>query len=87
MYTKKELKAAAGIIRQIAREQHVPEEQVRSDMLEAINAARSAARSDPSPAAQAQWASFHYAGTAPTPEEFILWMAAKTKAALGGYPQ
>jgi len=83
MYTKKELKTAAGIIRPIAREQHVPEEQVRSDMQEAM----SAARNDPSPAVQAQWASFHYAGTAPTPEEFILWLAAKTKTALGGYPQ
>ncbi len=73
MYTEKELKAAAGIITQIAREHHVPEEQVRSDMREAINAARN----NPSPAVRAQWASFHYASAEPTPEEFILWMAAR----------
>lgn len=77
MYTEKELKVAAGIIARIAREHHVPEEQARSDMREAMNAARN----DPNPAVQAQWASFHYAGTAPTPEEFILWMAEKAKAA------
>ena len=40
MYTEKELKAAAKIIRRIAREHHVPEEQVRSDMTEAMNAGR-----------------------------------------------
>ena len=32
MYTEKEWNAATKIIRQIAREHHVPEEQVRSDM-------------------------------------------------------
>lgn len=80
MYTEKELKAAAGIITRIARAHHVPEEQVRSDMREAMNAARS----DPSPAIQAQWASFHYAGTEPTPEEFIAWLAAKTKTVSDG---
>lgn len=80
MYTEKELKAAAGIITQIAREHHMPEEQVRSDMQEAMNAARA----NPDPAAQAQWASFHYAGAAPTPEEFILWLAEKAKKVTGG---
>ncbi len=80
MYTEKELKAAAGIITQIAREHHVPEEQVRSDMREAM----SIARNDPSPAVRAQWASFHYAGTEPTPEELIAWLAVKTKTASEG---
>ncbi len=80
MYTEKELKAAAGIITQIARAHHVPEEQVRSGMREAINAARN----DPDPEVQARWAAFHYAGAEPTPEEFILWLAAKAKAASGG---
>ncbi len=74
MYTERELKAAANIITQIARAHHVPEEQVRSDMREAMNAARN----DPSPAARARWAAFPYAAAEPTPEEFILWLAAET---------
>jgi len=37
MYTKRELKRAAGIIRQIARDNHVTEEEVRRDMKEAIS--------------------------------------------------
>lgn len=73
MYTKKELKIAADIIRQIAREHHVPEAQVRADMEEAMDAARS----NPDPAVQARWAAFRYTGTKPTVEEFIVW-ASKT---------
>ncbi len=75
MYTEKELKSAADIITRIARAHHVPEEQVRADMREAMDAARS----DPSPAARAQWAAFPYAAAEPTPEEFILWLAAETR--------
>lgn len=75
MYTKKELRAAADIIRQVACNHHLPEAQVRRDMEEAMNAARSS----PDPAVQARWASFHYAGAEPTLEEFILWAAAKAK--------
>ncbi len=69
MYTKKERKAAAEIIKRIAREHHVPEAQVRADMEEAINAGRNS----PDPAVQARWAAFRYDGAEPTPEEFILW--------------
>lgn len=75
MYTQKELEAASDIIRQIAREHHVPEEQVRSDMEEAMNAGRS----NPDPSVQARWASFHYAGEEPTVEEFILWTASMAR--------
>ncbi len=71
MYTEKELKAAADIIKQIAREHHVSEEQVRLDLQEAMNAGRN----NPDPAVQARWATFHYAGEEPTVEEFILWTA------------
>ncbi len=71
MYTEKELKAAAGIIRQIACEHQVPAEQVRSDMTEAM----SAGRSNPDPAVQARWATFRFSGKEPTVEEFILWAA------------
>ena len=41
MYTKRELKRAAEIIRQIARGRQVTEEEVRRDMKEAMDAGRS----------------------------------------------
>ncbi len=72
MYTEKEWNAATKIIGQIAQEHHVPEEQVRSDMEEAINAGRI----HPNPAVQAWWATFRFSGKEPTVEEFILWAAA-----------
>lgn len=75
MYTKRELKRAAGIIRQIARDNHVTEEEVRRDMKEAMDAGRR----NPDPAVQAKWAGFEYAGDEPTLEEFILWMAEKIR--------
>ena len=75
MYTKRELKRAAGIIRQIARDNHVTEEEVRRDMKEAMDAGRS----NPDPAVQAKWADFEYVGDEPTLEEFILWMAGQIK--------
>lgn len=74
MYTEKERKAAADIIRRIARAHHVPEAQVRADMEEAMNAGRN----NPDPAVQARWAAFPYAGEKPTIEEFILWVAGMT---------
>ena len=40
MYTKRELKRAAEIIRQIARDNHVTEEEVRRDMKEAMEIGR-----------------------------------------------
>ena len=75
MYTKRELKRAAGIIRQIARDNHVTEEEVRRDMKEAMDAGRN----NPDPAVQAKWARFEYVGDEPTLEEFILWMVGQIK--------
>ena len=75
MYTKRGLKRAAGIIRQIAREHNVTEDEVRRDMNEAMDAGRS----NPDPAVQAKWAGFEYAGDEPTLEEFIMWMAGQIK--------
>lgn len=72
MYTKRELKRAAGIIRQIARDNRVTEE-VRRDMKEAMDAGRN----NPDPAVQEKRGGFEYAGDEPTLEEFILWMATK----------
>lgn len=75
MYTKRELEAVTNIIREIARKNNVPEAQVRADIQEAIKCGRS----DPDPAVQARWAKFHYSGTEPTAEEFILWAASMSK--------
>ena len=75
MYTKRELKRAAEIIRQIARGHQVTEEEVRRDMKEAMDVGRS----NPDPAVQTKWAGFEYAGDEPTLEEFILWMAGQIK--------
>ena len=75
MYTKRELKRAESIIRQIARDNHVTEEEVRRDMKEAIDVGRY----NPDPAVQAKWAGFEYAGDEPTLEEFILWMVGQIK--------
>ena len=69
MYTKKELKAAANIIKKVALQNNVPEAQVRAEMQEAMDLAQN----NPDPAAKALWANFHYAGPKPTLEEFILW--------------
>ncbi|MBR3429412.1 MAG: hypothetical protein IKG87_04865, partial [Clostridia bacterium] len=52
-------KRAAGIIRQIARDNHVTEEEVRRDMKEAMDAGRS----NPDPAVQAKWAGLSMSGT------------------------
>ena len=71
MYMKRELKRTAGIIRQIARDNRVTEEEVRRDMKEAMDAGRN----NPDAAVQEKWAGFEYAGDEPTLEEFILWMA------------
>ena len=75
MYAKKELKRSADIIKRIARENNVPEERVRADMKEAMNAGRN----NPNPAVQARWAGFDFAGKEPTVEEFILWVASQLK--------
>lgn len=71
MYTKRELKKAAEIIKQIARDNNVPEAQVRADMQEAMDYGRY----NLDPTAQARWKEFRYAGAEPTLEEFILWVA------------
>ena len=75
MYTRNQLRAAAGIIRQIARANHVSEAQVRMEMEEAMNYGRN----DPALEVQAKWSTFHYAGPEPTLEEFILWVSAMVK--------
>lgn len=72
MYTERELKRAAQIIKHIARENNVPEAQVRADMQEAMDYGRN----NPDPSVQARWKGFRFAGSEPTLEECILWVAA-----------
>ena len=67
MYTKRELKRAGWIIRQVARSNHITEEDVRSDMQKAMDAGRN----NTDPAVQEKWASFEFAGEEPMLEEFI----------------
>ena len=69
MYSRRELKKAARSIKRVALENGVPEEEVRRDMLEAMNSGRF----NTDPAAQARWKTFHYRGDEPTLEEFLVW--------------
>ena len=71
MYTTQEINRAKEIIKQIARENHVSEQQVRKDMQEAM----SYGRNNPDPMVQARWRSFKFRGSEPMVEEFILWAA------------
>ncbi len=79
MYTKRELRYAANIIRRVANENKVSEAQVRTEIESAIKYGRSS----PDPAVQARWAAFHYSGAEPAAEEFILWAAWMTKRSMG----
>ena len=69
MYSRIEIKKAARNIKRVARQNGVPEEEVRRDMLVAMNAARS----NDDPAVKARWETFYYSGSEPTLEEFLVW--------------
>ena len=69
MYSQIEIKKAARNIKRVARQNGVSEEEVRRDMLVAMNAARS----NDDPAVKARWETFHYSGSEPTLEEFLVW--------------
>ena len=69
MYSRIELKKAARNIKRVARQNGVSEEEVRRDMLVAMNAARS----NDDPAVKARWETFRYRGPEPTLEEFLVW--------------
>ena len=71
MFTKAELEHASRIISMISKENSIPEIQVRTEMREAMDAGRK----DQTPSVQAQWSTFEFAGSEPTVEEFILWVA------------
>lgn len=79
MYMKGDLRRTAEMIRQIACEHKVTEEEVRKEMKEAMDAGRM----NPDPAVQAKWAGFDFEGEEPTLEEFILWMASQLETHSG----
>ena len=56
-------------ISELAAREGVSDEQIRADMMEAINASKNSS----DPRVQELWKTFHYDGDEPTPEEFILW--------------
>ena len=73
MITDIEKAQVARIIKRIARENRVSEEQVRADMKEALDFGCN----NPDPAVQREWADFRYEGDEPTVEEFIIWITGK----------
>ena len=78
MYSRIELKKTARNIKRVARQNDVSEEEVRRDMLVAMNAARS----NDDPAVKARWETFHYSGSEPTLEEFLVWCSHLAKEPL-----
>ena len=78
MFTTEELKRASEIINLIAAKNHLPEEQIRAELQDAMNCGRN----DPDPSVQAHWAGFHYAGPEPTAEEFVLWVSSIVRNAI-----
>ncbi len=63
-----------GIIRQIAKQEGVSEQEVLDEMQKAIDAGYN----NPDPAVQAYWASTPFSGQ-PSPQELIAFLAGKLK--------
>ena len=78
-FPKSDLIRASQMITRLAEEHGVTEAEVRSDLLEAMQAGME--NSDPN--VQKKWKSFHYAGEKATVEEFLAWVL--SSAAKKGY--
>lgn len=77
------LKAAKDIIKQVARNNGVSEEEVRAEM----KAAMMAGWNNPDPKVRELWSSIPCEGKMPTPEELIIWAAIEvTKNEGTNYP-
>lgn len=63
------LEDARSAIRKIAEENHISVEQVRAEMIQAMEAGMS----NPDPEIQAKWKTIPCKGEKPTPEEVIIW--------------
>ena len=73
MYTEEELNRAKNAIMIMAKKNSVSEEQIRSDLREAI----SLSFRSTDPQVQEQRTSCEFAESEPTPEEFITWISKK----------
>ena len=71
--SKTELKKAREAIRMIAQRNSITEQQVREEMELAIDSGYN----NPDPSAQKYWKSTPFANRKPSPEEFMIWCAAK----------
>ncbi len=71
--SKTELKKAKEAIRMIAQKNGMTEQQVRDEMELAIDSGYS----NPDPSVQSYWRSTPFANRKPSPEEFMIWCAAK----------
>ena len=69
-FSQSDLIRASQMIKRLAEEHGVTEAEVRSDLLEAMQAGME--NSDPN--VQEKWTSFHYAGEKATAEEFLAWV-------------
>ena len=78
MYTEEELGRAMRAITITAKRNDAPEEQIRMELQKAINLSLSNA----DPQVQTQWAECEFAGSGPTPEEFVAWLAKKVNTRL-----
>lgn len=78
MYSSRELEEAKAIIKKLARQSGVSEEEMREE----IKLAMEIGRSNPDPEVKAKWAEFDYAGSEPSIEEFVLWVSELTNKSL-----
>ncbi len=69
-FSKSDLIRARHMITRLAEEHGVTEAEVRSDLLEAMQAGME----NSAPNVQEKWKSFHYAGENATAEEFLAWV-------------
>ena len=78
MYAEEELTRARRAIVILAMRDNVPEEQIRSDLQEAI----SVLFRSTNPNLQAKRATCEFSGSEPTPEEFITWISKNVRSRL-----
>ena len=74
--TEEMLAHAQIVIAEIARDQGVPESEVRAEMLAAMRAGMA----NPNPDVQKQWSEIPWRGAEPTVEEFIAWTVLKAES-------
>lgn len=74
-YSDAKLNHAAEIIKHVAKENAVTEDEVRRDMTQLI----AEGFRNPDPSIQERWKSIPHVGKIPTPEEVIIWSVEQLK--------